>query len=318
MAAVEAPGQSGATGRVAHRDALLASTADRLGSVREARWILEHVEAHGAEPRSADERTQQVEALVARRVSGEPLQYVLGRWPFRALELSVDPRVLIPRPETERVVEVALAELHRTAGQSAPDHPATGDVEASPASPVVVDLGTGSGAIALALATEGGRRFPNLEVWATDMSADSLAVAAQNLALLASGEAAAASRVRLAEGWWFAALPDGLEGRVDLIVANPPYVSESEYAELDPGVRDWEPREALVAPTGAGGVGGMADIETIVGDAPRWLRPGGALVVEIAPAQAYASIDVARRAGFRQVTTEHDLAGRLRMLVARR
>jgi release factor glutamine methyltransferase len=302
VAAVEAPGQSGATDRVARRDALLASTADRLGSVREARWILEHVEACGAEAHSAGERVALVESLVARRVSGEPLQYVLGRWPFRTLELTVDPRALIPRPETEQVAEVALAELSRTDAQS----------------PVVVDLGTGSGAIALALATEGGRQFPDLEVWATDASADALAVAAQNLALLASRQASAASRVRLAEGRWFAALPDAVKGRVDLIVANPPYVSESEYAELDPGVRDWEPREALVAPTGAGGVGGMADIEVIVAEAPRWLRPGGALVVEIAPAQAYASIDAARRAGFRQVTTERDLAGRLRMLVARR
>jgi release factor glutamine methyltransferase len=235
-------------------------------------------------------------------VSGEPLQYVLGRWPFRALELTVDPRVLIPRPETEQVVEVALAELSRTVGPS----------------PVAVDLGTGSGAIALALATEGGRDFPGLEVWATDVSADALAVAAENVALLASGEAGAASRVRLAEGRWFAALPPTVKGQVDLIVANPPYVSEAEYAELDPGVRDWEPRQALVAPTGANGVGGMADIETVVSEAPRWLRPGGALVVEIAPGQAYASIDAARRAGFRQVTTERDLAGRLRMLVARR
>ncbi|HEX3460721.1 MAG TPA: peptide chain release factor N(5)-glutamine methyltransferase [Acidimicrobiales bacterium] len=299
MAAVEAPGQSGPADRVAYRDALLASTADRLGSVREARWILEHMEAEGAEPGSAVERTEQLESLVARRVAGEPLQYVLGRWSFRALELTVDPRVLIPRPETEQVVEVALAELSR----------------ADAGSPVAVDLGTGSGAIALALATEGGRRFPRLEVWATDASADALAVAAQNLARLDSDDS---SRVQLAEGGWFGALPDAVKGRVDLIVANPPYVSEAEYADLDPGVRDWEPREALVAPTGAGGVGGMADIETIVAGAPRWLRPGGALVVEIAPGQAYASIDAARRAGFRQVTTERDLAGRVRMLVARR
>jgi release factor glutamine methyltransferase len=246
-----------------------------------------------------------VEALVARRVSGEPLQYVLGRWSFRSLELTVDDRVLIPRPETEQVVEVALAELRRIAGESVVGHR------------VCVDLGTGSGAIALALATEAPRWLPDLEVWATDWSADALAVAAENLALLAPGDPGVASRVRLARGRWFAALPDDLKGRVDLIVANPPYVSESEYAELDPGVREWEPREALVAPLGAGGVGGMADIETIVGDAPRWLRPGGALVVEIAPAQAYASIDAARRAGFAPVTTERDLAGRLRMLVAR-
>ncbi len=305
MPAVEAPGEPGTTDRAADREALLAWAAGQLGSGREARWVLEHVEAQGAEPLSAAERTRSVEALVARRVSGEPLQYVLGRWPFRSLKLTVDDRVLIPRPETEQVVEVALAELHRIGGASEASHR------------VCVDLGTGSGAIALALATEAGRWFPDLEVWATDFSADALAVAAQNLALLPPGDTGAGSRVRLARGRWFSALPDDLKGRVDLIVANPPYVSESEYAELDPGVRDWEPREALVATMGSGGVGGMADIETIVGEAPRWLRPGGALVVEIDPTQAYASIDAARRAGFAQVTTERDLAGRLRMLVAR-
>ncbi|HWE69497.1 MAG TPA: peptide chain release factor N(5)-glutamine methyltransferase [Acidimicrobiales bacterium] len=304
MPAVEAPGQPGRTDPATDRKALLAWTAGQLGSDREAGWVLEQVEAPGAQPASAAERRRRVEALVARRVSGEPLQYVLGRWPFRSLELTVDDRVLIPRPETEQVVEVALAELRRIGDEPAGHR-------------VCVDLGTGSGAIALALATEAARWLPDLEVWATDWSADALAVAAENLALLPPGDPGGASRVRLARGRWFAALPDDLKGRVDLIVANPPYVSESEYAELDPGVRDWEPREALVAPPGAGGIGGMADIETIVAGAPGWLRPGGALVVEIAPTQADASIDAARRAGFAQVTTERDLAGRLRMLVAR-
>jgi release factor glutamine methyltransferase len=302
--AIDAPGETG-THRAGDRTKLLAWTAAQLGSDREARWVLERVEGEGAEPVAAAERRRRVEALVARRVSGEPLQYVLGRWSFRSLELTVDDRVLIPRPETEQVVEVALAELRRIGGRSDGGHR------------ICVDLGTGSGAIALALATEAGRRLPDLEVWATDVSAEALAVAAENLALLPPADTGAASQVRLARGEWFAALPEELNGRVDLIVANPPYVSESEYAELDPGVRDWEPRGALVAATGAGGVGGMADIETIVGEAPRWLRPGGALVVEIAPTQADASTDAARRAGFAPVTTEPDLAGRLRMLVAR-
>jgi release factor glutamine methyltransferase len=313
MSAVEASGGIGTGERVRRRDALLASITDRLGSDREARWILEYVDALSFSPRSERERTRRVEALVARRASGEPLQYVLGRWPFRSLELAIDPLVLIPRPETEQVVDVALAALDRMASTGSGD-----GIEASTNSPVAVDLGTGSGAIALALAAEAGRRFPNLEVWATDVSADALAVAEQNLGLLSLRDADAAARVRLAQGWWFGALPAALKGRIDLIVANPPYVSESEYTQLDPGVRDWEPKGALVAPMGAGGVGGMADIEAIVGEAPRWLRSLGALVVEIAPAQAYAAIDAARQAGFAQVTTERDLAGRLRMLVARR
>jgi release factor glutamine methyltransferase len=101
------------------------------------------------------------------------------------------------------------------------------------------------------------------------------------------------------------------------VVSNPPYVAESEYRHLDPSVRDWEPRGALVAGPGAGGAEGMAAIEAIIAGAPRWLHRAGAVVIEIAPYQAQASVDAARRAGFGQVTTERDLAGRRRMLVAR-
>ncbi|HVB93114.1 MAG TPA: peptide chain release factor N(5)-glutamine methyltransferase [Acidimicrobiales bacterium] len=316
MSAVEAPGGPGTTEPGDQRRALLASAADRLGSAREARWILEHVEAARHAPLPTGERDRRVEALVSRRASGEPLQYVLGRWPFRSLELTVDPRVLIPRPETEQVVEIALAELDRICGGPMSGGPTGAKVP--PPGPVCVDLGTGSGAIALALATEAGRRFPSIEVWATDLSADALEVAGKNLELLSHRDAGAVPRVRMARGSWFAALPVDLQGRVDLIVANPPYVSGSEYVELEPEVRDWEPKGALVAPVGAGGVGGMADIEAIVGAAPRWLRPGGGLVVEIAPAQATSAVGAARRAGFAHVTSATDLAGRLRMLVARR
>jgi release factor glutamine methyltransferase len=276
------------------RHRLEAAIATQLGSAREARWIVEHGGIEGAR------------ALADRRAAGEPLQYVLGRWPFRHLELTVDPRVLVPRPETEQVVEVALAELARAATARGAD---TSDP------PVCVDLGTGSGAIALSLALEGAG---GPEVWAGDTSADALAVARINLAALAGTEPAAADRVELVSGWWFDALPPALAGRVDLVVANPPYVGSTEYPELDPGVRQWEPRLALVADRGRSGVDGMAAIEEIVAAAPQWLRPTGALVVEIAPAQAYAAIDVARRAGFARVTTARDLAGRLRMLVAGR
>jgi release factor glutamine methyltransferase len=278
------------------RRRVTAAIADRIGSPREARWI---VEVGGIEA---------APALADRRAAGEPLQYVLGRWPFRSLELQVDPRVLIPRPETEQVAEVALGELARVLAD--PDRPA-----GTPG--LAVDLGTGSGAIALSLATEGAVGAP-LEVWATDASADALCVARSNLAALARTDPGAASRVQTAEGWWFDALPPALRGRVDLVVSNPPYVAESEIGGLDEVVRAWEPHTALVSARGACGVGGMADIETIVAGAPRWLTPSGALVVEIAPAQAYAAIDAARRAGFSQVTTAYDLAGRLRMLVARR
>ena len=330
MAPRPASGAGGAsTGHAAGDDhsRLVSSLASLLGSEREARWIVEHVESGGAarsghpgrpeqvpSRRPSGGREERARALAERRAAGEPLQYVLGRWPFRELELDVDPRVLIPRPETEQVVEVALAEFRRirTAVRSGPSSAASGRSADQAAGGVCVDLGTGSGAIALSLAVEAGADAPGSEV-----SVEALAVARQNLAGLAFVDPAAAERVRLAQGSWFDALPPRLAGRVDLLVSNPPYVAASEYTGLEPTVRDWEPRRALVAERGVGGVGGMADIEAIIAGARRWLHRSGAVVIEIAPLQAYASIDAARRAGFGQVATERDLAGSLRMLVAR-
>ena len=289
---------------------LVAEVAGRIGSTREAGWIVAHVLASA--PGDTAAARQAALALADRRVGGEPLQYVLGTWAFRHLELAVDRRVLIPRPETEQVVEVALGELARitaarTAGGVGDDEPL-----------ICVDLGTGSGAIALALATEGAGSGPPLEVWATDASSDALDVARANRDALAATDPVAAGRVTFAEGSWFGALPDRLARRVDLVVANPPYVTEEEYDDLDPTVREWEPRSALVAPRGRSGVAGMADIEAVVAGAGAWLRRSGALVVELAPAQAYGAIDAARRAGMSRVGTARDLAGRLRMLVAER
>ncbi len=281
---------------------LEATIAERVGSTREARWIVEHAEGDGVLAR----------ALADRRASGEPLQYVLGRWPFRTLELAVDPRVLIPRPETEQVVEVALAELATLVAGRRPSPGRPG-----PPGPVAVDLGTGSGAIALSLAVEGGARAPTLEVWATDVSPAALAVAQDNLAELARCGPRAAGRVRMAAGRWFDALPPALAGTVDLVVSNPPYVAEAEFPGLEPIVRGWEPRGALVAPD-RDGVGGLADIGTVLVDSARWLRPGGVVVVEISPAQADAALGVARRAGLVDARTEEDLSGRVRMVVARR
>jgi release factor glutamine methyltransferase len=227
--------------------------------------------------------------MVARRAAGEPLQYVVGRWGFRGLEVFLDHRVLIPRPETEQVVEVALAELARVPG----------------AQPVIVDLGTGSGAIALSLAAEGKRGA----VWATDESADALAVARANLAGLGGR---AATRVRLVTGSWWSALPDELRGRVALAVANPPYVSSAEMASLPAEVAAWEPRGALEA-----GPTGLEDLAAIVAGAPEWLAPEGVLVLELAPHQAEAVERLARTAGFGEVDIRLDLAGRRRVLVAR-
>lgn len=289
---------------------LVEAITERVGSAREARWIVEHTGGDAG-------RSWQ---LADRRAAGEPLQYVLGRWPFRTLDLAVDPRVLIPRPETEQVVEVALAELAGLA-EPAPRwaRPAGGDAGADPsrAGPVAVDLGTGSGAIALSLAVEGPARAPGLLVWATDRSDDALAVAAGNLETVAHRHPDAAGRVRLSAGSWFDALPPDLVGAVDLVVSNPPYVAEADFAGLDPSVRRWEPRGALVAPDSYGR-GGMADIEAVVDGSARWLRPGGVLVVELDPGQADATRTAAGRAGFAVSRTEADLAGRVRMVVARR
>jgi len=227
------------------------------------------------------------DAMVARRREGEPLQYVIGRWGFRHLDLFVDRRVLIPRPETEVVAGAALDEVCRLAQTSQPV--------------VVADLGTGSGAIGLALAAE----HQHTEVWLGDVSADALAVARANLA----GIGRAGARVRVVEGDWFNALPPDLAGRLGVIVANPPYVAHGD--EVDPQVR-WEPAQALYAEDPAA----TAHIEVLIDHAPSWLMETGALVVEMAPHQVPAMVE---RAGphFRTVEKVTDLSGRARAIVGR-
>lgn len=268
----------------------------------EARWLVE--EASGlpqsewggpATARGAARLTRMLE----RRLAGEPLQYVLGHWPFRGLDLIVDRRVLIPRPETEVVAEVALVEAVRAGARRARDP--WGGTRPTYA---VADLGTGSGALALALAAE----LPEAEVWATDRFPDALVVASANLA----GAGMVATRVRLAEGVWYEALPEALRGRLRVIVSNPPYVAEAEFDALPPEVRDHEPRPALVAgPTGTEG------LDVLVDGGLEWLEPGGALVLELAPHQAETSAERARRAGYASVDVYRDLAGRPRVLAAR-
>lgn len=234
------------------------------------------------------------DAMVERRAAGEPLQYVLGRWAFRRLDLLVDRRVLIPRPETEQVCEVALAEIDRLV--------AAGEHTYDDRLPVV-DLGTGSGAIGLAIAFE----RPLVDVWLTDVSDDALQVARANLA----GIGRAATRVRVAAGSWWAALPDELAGRIGVVVSNPPYVGADE--PLPPEVADWEPAGALRS-----GPDGLDAIRAILGDAGRWLAPDGVAVVELAPQQAEPAVALARRAGFATAVVRDDLAGRPRILVAGR
>ncbi|MGI8776947.1 MAG: peptide chain release factor N(5)-glutamine methyltransferase [Acidimicrobiales bacterium] len=276
---------------------VLRRAGEAIGSPQEARWVVERASGwEGAalvahlDDVGPDRAVAHADAMVARRAGGEPLQYVLGRWQFRELELFVDRRVLIPRPETEMVVEAAVAEVGEV-GRASRSHP------------VVVDLGTGSGAIGLSLAAE----VPGARVWATDASADALAVARANLAGLGSH---AATRVRLVEGDWWDALPDEMRGTVDVVVSNPPYVAAGE--ELPPEVADWEPVSALRA-----GPTGLEALEVVVGGAREWLRRPGALVAELAPSQARAAVTMAVEAGFGEVEVKPDLAGRARVLVAR-
>lgn len=296
------------------RRSLLSEAAARLRAVVgdvadvEARWIVG--EAVGAAPSelfaAPDEPVtalvvHRVRAMAERRVAGEPLQYVLGSWSFRGVELMVDPRVLIPRPETEVVVQAAVEELVRSGARVGRADPWAGALTNC----TVADLGTGSGAIALALVTE----LPEVAVWATDVSASALAVARANLA----GLGAAAARVRLVQGDWFDALPIELRGALRLVVSNPPYVSEAEHRALPPVVRAYEPYGALVS-----GPAGTECIEHIVSRAPEWLEPTGVLVCELAPHQAEFAVATALAAGYEEVEVRRDLSGRDRVLVARR
>jgi release factor glutamine methyltransferase len=264
----------------------------------EARWLVEEVSG-GSWPGMADSSAtaraaRRLTEMLERRAAGEPLQYVLGHWSFRSLDLMVDRRVLIPRPETEQVVEAALAELERTAAAAFDQR-----------GPVVVDLGTGSGAIALSIAAESRRA----RIWATDSSPGALEVAGANLCGLGG---AAATRVRIVAGSWWDALSADLEGKVQLVVSNPPYISTEEMHRLDREVTEWEPREALEA-----GASGLEAIEEILRTAPRWLCAEGAAVIEVAPHQAAAATAAATDAGFAGAEIRPDLSGRDRVLVAR-
>ncbi|MEA3217286.1 MAG: release factor glutamine methyltransferase [Acidimicrobiia bacterium] len=279
-------------------DRLAASGAE--SAEMDARRMLE--EATGAEgsewlvvldDKATERRLAKFDAMVARRQRGEPLQYVLGRWGFRHLDLMVDRRALIPRPETEQVADRALHEVNRLIEAEGVTY-----ADRLP----VADLGTGSGAIGLALASE----QPLIDVWATDISSDALAVARANLA----GIGRAGTRVRLAEGSWFEALPPDLLGQLGVIVSNPPYVAADD--PLPREVAEWEPRLALVP-----GPTGREVIEHLIDTAPGWLRPAGALVVELAPTQAASAVERARAAGYARAESYADLTGRQRVLVAR-
>ncbi|HEY9026164.1 MAG TPA: peptide chain release factor N(5)-glutamine methyltransferase [Burkholderiaceae bacterium] len=220
------------------------------------------------------------DALVARRAAGEPFAYLVGEREFHGLTLAVDPAVLVPRPDTETLVDWALDLLH-------------GALRDAPA-PAVLDLGTGSGAIALAIKNG----CPRARVWAGERSADALAVARANAARLGLD-------VRFAQGDWWGALAGAADAPVfDLVVSNPPYIAAD-----DPHLPDLahEPRSALVAEDA-----GLADIRRIAAGARGRLREGGWLLFEHGWEQADAVAAILRDAGFDGIATRRDIEGRAR------
>lgn len=262
-----------------------------LGEVlgRSRAWLL----AHAEEPVSSDV-AEQFRALVARRAAGEPVAYLLGRRDFYGREFLVDQRVLIPRPETELLVERAIALLRPLPV------------------PRVVDIGTGSGAIAVTLAAE----IPHAEVIATDISAEALAVAAEN-----ARRHGVSDRITFRQGAWLGVTAGDplLDAPVDLIAANLPYVGTDEATALPRDVRDFEPHIALFAgPTGMDAIAALLDEIALAQATTPVLRPGGAILLEIGYAQGAAFAALAhKRFPNATITVTQDLAGLDRLVEIR-
>lgn len=267
-------------------DALLRDASARIDPA-DAALLLAHalgrsrgwLYAHGDEvPEPA--LLRRFEALLARRLGGEPVAYLTGTRGFWTFELQVTPDTLIPRPETERLVELALERLQPGAALR------------------IADLGTGSGAIALALALE----RPRAQVVATDASAAALAVAQRNAVALGAGN------VSFRQGSWFEPLAGG---RFDLVASNPPYVAQGD-PHLSRGDLRFEPAAAL-----SSGADGLGDLRTIVRDAPGHLLPGGWLLLEHGFDQGAAVRALLEDAGFGDVATARDLEDRERTSLGR-
>lgn len=216
--------------------------------------------------------------LVQRRAAREPLQYILGEVEFFDLKLKVDPRALIPRPETEELVELVKQTLDR-----APE--------------AILDLGSGCGAIAFSLA----KQFPQARVTAADNSSEALALARENASLCDPED-----RVSFLESDWF----NGVRGSFDLIVSNPPYLDEMEWDGAQPEVRENEPRRALVAAEG-----GLAELRRIICEAPAYLKAGGMLALETGPGHHDALTALAGD-GFTRWESHKDLSRQNRFFLA--
>lgn len=220
---------------------------------------------------------------VARRAKREPLQYILGTTPFHELELKVDQRALIPRPETEQLVELSLGSLGENDGEYR-----------------IVDLGTGSGAIALALAFA----LPRAEVFAVDASRDALELAQENA--LGCG---LQNRVSFVLSDWFTDFDP--EGEFDLIVSNPPYLTDEEMETAEPEVKDFEPRSALFAEKE-----GLSDLEQIVSGSYSRLKPGGVLWLETGILHREPLLELCKSQGYASAEGVEDWSGRPRFVKA--
>jgi release factor glutamine methyltransferase len=236
----------------------------------------------GAVPTLSAEQESALEAMMRRREKREPIAYILGAKEFWSLSLEVDPRVLIPRPETETVVEAALHQIgDRTAAVR------------------ILDLGTGSGCLLLALLSE----LPSATGLGVDDTPAALAVAKRNI-----GRLDLPARAEFRQGRWGA----GLQERFDLIVSNPPYVTEAEWDRLQPEIRCFEPKAALVA-----GADGLAAYRELAPDCAHLLAQDGALALEIGFGQADAVSAILAAQGLEVIERRRDLAGIERCLVAR-
>ena len=274
---------------------MLAETVEQLGNAQEARWLCEHASGMDSAEFSAEQDqlvtvacAKSLHDMVSNRLSGVPLQYVMKRWAFRHLDVMVDERVLIPRPETEQVVQVALDIARKTSSDEALR---------------VVDLGTGSGVIGLSMAFELGADAAH--VWLTDASVDALDVARANMV----GIGRAAANVRVAHGSWWNALPQDIAGLIDIAICNPPYIAHSD-SEVAPDVHLYEPHSALYAHDN-----GLADLRTVIEGASTWLKKSGWLVLEIGYQQGADVLAMMSASGFVGAEIKRDLSGRDRIVV---
>lgn len=268
---------------------LVESTAEVIGDRTHARWLVEvAVSADRVDDVLDEEVTERMvahlDAIVGRYGTGEPLQYVLGRWAFRHLDLFVDERVLIPRPETEEVAGVAIDLARAVEGAR-----------------TVIDLGTGSGAIGLSLATE--LPIDNTSIWMTDISPDALAVARANLA----GIGRPARNVTIIESRWFDAIPANLQANV--IVSNPPYIA-LKSPDVERSVSDYEPEVALYS-----GSDGLDAIREIIRRAGDFLTANGALVLEIGADQRLATEYLFEEHGYVDCEVRRDAFGHDRIAI---